>query len=145
MYGIKRKLGFGCMRLPQDEKQDIDYDQVCKMVDIFLENGFNYFDTAHGYHGGLSEVAVNRCLTSRHAREEYMLTNKLSDNFFNSKEEIIPLFNKQLEICGVDYFDFYLMHAQNRNNYQKYKRCEAYKVAFELKRQGKGDAVTPRL
>lgn len=61
---IKNKLGFGCMRLPMIDGE-IDKDAMCKMVDLFIESGFNYFDTAHGYHNGLSELALRDCLTSR--------------------------------------------------------------------------------
>lgn len=133
---IKRNFGFGCMRLPMNGEQ-IDYEETCRMVDTFLENGFNYFDTAHGYLGGKSETALRECLTKRHNREEYILVNKLTTAFFNREEEILPLFESQLEACGVDYFDFYLMHAQNAEFFEKYKKCRAYETAFELKEAGK--------
>ncbi|MBQ1827020.1 MAG: aldo/keto reductase, partial [Erysipelotrichaceae bacterium] len=108
-----------------------------KMFDLYLERGFNYFDTAHGYLSEQSEIAVRECLTSRYPRDRYILTNKLSSNYFNSEEDIRPLFQKQLEACGVDYFDFYLMHAQSAKNYPHYKECRAYETAFELKKEGK--------
>ncbi len=133
---IKGNFGFGCMRLPLLDKE-VDIPHFCKMVDYFMENGFNYFDTAHGYLDEKSEPALKQALTSRYPREDYILVNKLSDPYFNSNEEILPYFNLQLEACGVDYFDFYLMHAQERNNYKKFKKCKAYETAFELKRQGK--------
>lgn len=133
---MKKKLGFGMMRLPQ-KGADIDYETVNEMVDTFIAEGFNYFDTAHGYHNGLSEVAVKKCLTSRHDRSEYLLTDKLTEPYFNSKEDIKPFFESQLAACGVEYFDFYLMHAQGRGNYDKFRRCEAYEVAQELKAEGK--------
>lgn len=133
---IKKNFAFGMMRLPE-LGEDIDYEQVAKMVDYFIENGFNYFDTAHGYHRGLSEVAVGKCLSSRHSRDEFLLVNKLTDVYFEKEEDIRPLFEKQLEICGVDYFDFYLMHAQNAGNFQKFKACRGYETAFELKKEGK--------
>ena len=79
------------------------------MVDEFLAAGFNYFDTAHGYIGGQSETALRECLTSRHPREAYLLTNKLSYSYFEREADIRPFFRTQLEACGVDYFDFYLM------------------------------------
>lgn len=133
---VKKKLGFGIMRLPLYDGKVNDKD-FSEMVDVFLKNGFNYFDTAHVYQGGESERALQRCLTSRYPREAYVLTNKLTDTCFNSQEEIRPLFQKQLEICGVDYFDFYLMHAQNEDLFAKYKRCHAYETALELKDEGK--------
>ncbi len=107
------------------------------MVDEFLQNGFNYFDTAHGYLGGKSELAVKECLTSRYPREKFVLTNKLTSAFFNKQEDIRPFFNEQLACCGVEYFDFYLMHAQSKEIFEKFKKCKAYETALELKKEGK--------
>ncbi|MBR3475442.1 MAG: aldo/keto reductase [Oscillospiraceae bacterium] len=133
---IHGNFGFGCMRLPLIG-EEVDQAEFTKMVDYFLEQGFNYFDTAHGYLGGRSETALRSCLTSRYNRNKFILTNKLSGNFFKTEEDIRPLFQQQLEACGVDYFDFFLMHAQSRNNYEHYKACRAYETAFELKAEGK--------
>ena len=133
---VKKNFGFGCMRLPMKEGS-IDYDQFKDMIDIFLENGFNYFDTAHIYMEGKSETALRDCLTSRYPREAYILTDKLTDHTFHKNEDIRPLLEKQLNNCGVEYFDFYLMHAQNAQNFKKYKECRAYETAFELKKEGK--------
>lgn len=133
---IKGALGFGCMRLPMVGEQ-VDAAQFAQMVDEFLAHGFNYFDTAHGYLGGKSEPAIKAGLTSRYPREKYILTTKLSGGFFNKEEDIRPFFASQLETCGVDYFDFYLMHAQGSGNYEKYKACRAYETALELKAEGK--------
>ena len=109
---IQKRFGFGMMRLPMVGDL-VDIPQTTQMVDAFLAAGFNYFDTAHGYIGGQSEQAVRTCLTSRYPRDRYILTNKLSNNFFEKQEDIRPLFETQLEVCGVDYYDFYLMHAQS--------------------------------
>ena len=133
---MKKHLGFGMMRLPMNGAA-VDTEQVNRMVDLFLENGFNYFDTAHGYINGLSELAVRECLTRRHKREEYLLTNKLTGQYFKTEAEIRPFFASQLEACGVDYFDFYLMHSQNVSNFKHFKACRAYETAFELKKEGK--------
>ena len=126
---IHGNFGFGCMRLPMNGGQ-VDYEEFTKMAETFLKAGFNYFDTAHGYIGGQSEVAIRECVSKRHDRSEFLLTNKLTTPYFNSQEEIRPFFEKQLAWCGVDYFDFYLMHAQDHNNYQKFKRCKAYETAY---------------
>ena len=134
---IHNKFGFGCMRLPIDENKNVIMDKVCEMFDLYLERGFNYFDTAHGYLHEQSEIAVRECLTKRYPRDRYILTNKLSEQYFNTEADIRPMFEKQLEACGVDYFDFYLMHAQSSSNYQHYKDCRAYETAFELKKEGK--------
>ena len=118
---IRGNFGFGCMRLPmQDDK--VNYDEFCRMADAFLSAGFNYFDTAHGYLGGQSETAIRDCVAKRHDRSEFLLTNKLTDPYFNKQEDIRPFFEQQLQWCGVDYFDFYLMHAQDKNNYKKFQR-----------------------
>ena len=115
----------------------VNYDEFCRMADAFIASGLNYFDTAHGYIGGQSETAIRDCVVKRHQRSEFLLTNKLTTPYFNKEEDIRPFFENQLKWCGVDYFDFYLMHAQDRNNYQKYKRCRAYETALELKKEGK--------
>ena len=133
---IKKMLGFGCMRFPIKDDA-IDQKELCDMFDLFIENGFNYFDTARPYHGGESEIMIRECLTKRYPRESYILTNKLSSPLFETEEEIRPLFEKQLESCGVDYFDFYLMHSQKASIYEKFTRCHAYEVALELMKEGK--------
>ena len=113
---VKKKLGFGCMRLPLRDGA-VDYTEFSQMVDTFIADGFNYFDTAHGYVGGKSETALRECLTSRYPRNSYILTDKLTNFFFKKQEDIRPFFECQLEACGVDYFDFYLMHAQNAESF----------------------------
>ncbi len=133
---IRKNFGFGCMRLPMIGN-DIDLEQTSKMVDLFLQNGFNYFDTAHGYHDGKSEPALKACLTSRYPRDRYVLTSKLSGSFFHSEEEIRPFFESQLADCGVEYFDFYLMHAQTKELFEQYKKMHAYETALALKAEGK--------
>ena len=133
---IQKNFGFGCMRFPTVDGE-ADLAQIKEMFDIFLAAGFNYFDTAHGYMKGKSEGIVRKCLVERYPRERYVLTNKLSSNHFKSNADIRPLFASQLAACGVEYFDFYLMHAQNRNVFEKYKQCRAYETAMELKAEGK--------
>ena len=132
---IKKNFGFGCMRFPMVDGE-VDCVETTKMVDAFLDAGFNYFDTAHGYLQGKSETALRECLTSRYPREAYILTNKLSGHHFAKNEDIRPLFQSQLEACGVEYFDFYLMHAQDKESFAKYKACQAYETALELRGEG---------
>lgn len=133
---IQKNFGFGCMRLPMIG-EDVDLAQTSKMVDAFLESGFNYFDTAHGYINCKSELAIKACLTSRYPRDRYILTNKLSAPWFKSEEEIRPLFQLQLEACGVEYFDFYLLHAVSAARMDHYEGNGAFKIAQELKQEGK--------
>lgn len=136
MERIKKNFGFGAMRLPMKDGQ-VDIPQTCRMVDAFLDAGFNYFDTAHGYLDGKSELALRECLTSRYPRDRYILTDKLTNFYFKKQEDIRPFFQSQLEACGVDYFDFYLMHAQGVENFAFFKKCRAYETALELKAEGK--------
>ncbi len=133
---VKKNFGFGCMRLPM-KGEEVDIPQTKEMVDAFLEAGFNYFDTAHGYLQGKSETALREALTSRYPRSQYILTDKLTNFFFKKEEDIRPFFASQLEACGVDYFDFYLMHAQGAENFKFFKACRAYETAFALKEEGK--------
>ena len=133
---IKKNFGFGCMRLPMVDGE-VDMEQFEQMVDLFLEEGFNYFDTAHGYLDGKSELALREGLTSRYPRDRYLLVNKLTSMYFHKEEEIRPFFENQLKWCGVDYFDVYLMHAQNAAEFEKYKKCHAYETALQLKEEGR--------
>ena len=108
----EKKLGFGLMRLPQNSPNaaDIDLEQVKQMVDLFLEKGFTYFDTAWMYNGFASENAVKKVLTSRHPRESFTLATKLHAGFVHSLEDRDKVFNAQLEKTGAGYFDYYLLH-----------------------------------
>ena len=114
----------------------VDYKEFSRMADAFIDAGFNYFDTAHGYINGQSETAIRDCVAKRYDRFSFLLTNKLTAPYFNKQEDIRPFFEKQLAWCGVDYFDFYLMHAQDKNIYQKFKRCKAYETAYAFKEEG---------
>lgn len=135
---IKGSFGFGMMRLPmtEGENPDVNYEMTNQMIDRFIESGFNYFDTAHGYLEGRSEIAVGRCLSARHSRDEYLLANKLTNDYFKTQEDIRPFFMSQLETCGVEYFDFYLIHAVDKTNYKKFSECKAYEEALKLKEEG---------
>lgn len=134
--GIKKKLGFGVMRLPKIG-EEVDIPAVTTMVDAFMQAGFNYFDTARPYLQGQSEQAVKICVAQRYPRESFILTNKLSNSCFEKEEDIRPFFQSQLEACGVEYFDFYLMHAMNAKSHEKYQATHAYDVAQQLKAEGK--------
>lgn len=136
MNGVKKNFGFGCMRLPM-VNDEVDIKEMNRMVDVFLENGFNYFDTAHGYLQGKSEKALKISLADRYERNKFILTNKLTNFFFKKEEEIRPFFEQQLKDCGVEYFDYYLMHAQGADNFKFFKSCKAYETAFALKEEGK--------
>ena len=133
---IKGNFGFGCMRLPMQGGK-VDMPQFKRMVDSYIDSGFNYFDTAHVYIGGQSETAIREAISRRYPRDSFILTNKLSTHCFNKQSDIRPLLDEQLKACGVDYFDFYLMHAQDGAIYEKFRRCNAYETALELQKEGK--------
>ncbi len=135
-FNLKKKFGFGCMRLPMNGEK-VDTAAFTEMVDLFMQKGFCYFDTARVYLGGQSETAIRECVAKRYPRNRFLLTNKLTTNLFEKNEDIRPLFEKQLASCGVDYFDFYLMHAQSKSIFEKFKRCCAYEEALKLKAEGK--------
>ncbi len=127
-------LGFGCMRLPHIGDKP-DTEQFNRMVDLFLDEGFTYFDTSTFY--GDSETMLRQSLTSRYPRQSYLLTNKLTEGLFKTEADLPGVFEKQLETCGVDYFDNYLLHAISFKNYQKFLDCNTFAFIRELKAAGK--------
>ena len=133
---IKKNFGFGCMRFPM-AGDVVDTAAVTEMVDHFMTEGFNYFDTARPYHSGTSEGVLKVCLTSRYPRESFVLTNKLSPTKFETEADIRPLFEDQLKECGVAYFDFYLFHANSAERHKKFTETRAYDIVQELKAEGK--------
>ncbi len=133
---IKKTFGFGFMRLPRIG-EDVDHAATCRMVDRFMAAGFHYFDTAHPYYRGKSEEAIRECVAKRYPRDTFLLANKLSANYFETGADIPALFQLQLELCGVAYFDFYLMHAMNAQRHEKFLTTGAYEEARKLKAAGK--------
>lgn len=128
------KLGFGLMRLPKNGDQ-IDVEQVKDMVDLFLDAGFNYFDTAWAYPG--SEEATRKVLVERHPRDSYILASKLAAWRVDSKEKALAQFDTTLERLGVDYLDFYLLHNLGNARTQKFEDYGVWDFVKELKAQGK--------
>ncbi len=117
-----KKLGFGMMRLPMPDPKNqgtVDVEQVRRMVDTFLDRGFIYFDTAYFYHEGQSENVVREALTSRYPRDKFLLADKMPVSILQDKgpEDQDRIFHEQLEKCGVDYFDYYLVHCLNSRYY----------------------------
>lgn len=134
-----KKLGFGMMRLPlldANNETSIDIEQTKKMVDIFLEKGFTYFDTAWMYCGFQSENATKEVLTSRHPRDSYTLATKLHAGFLKTKEDRDKIFNEQRAKTGVDYFDYYLLHDVGVDHYEIYEKLDCFQWIMEKKKQG---------
>lgn len=135
-----KKLGFGLMRLPLKDKEDqssIDMEQLNKMVDTFIEEGFTYFDTAYMYHLFKSEEAAREALVKRHKRDSFTLATKLPTMFLKSKEDQEKIFNEQLTKCGVEYFDYYLLHNLGVSHYEIAKKLNSFEFISEKKREGK--------
>ena len=135
-----KKLGFGLMRLPQNSANgaDIDMEQFKKMVDLFLERGFTYFDTSYVYHNGASETAIREALVKRHPRDSFLLASKFPTFQMPAEGSVEAIFNEQLEKCGVEYFDYYLLHNLNRYLYPaEVNACHLFDYMKKWKEQGK--------
>lgn len=135
-----KKLGFGCMRLPitdQNNQTSVDFQQFCNMVDSFIEQGFTYFDTAYMYHDFKSEEFVKEALVKRHSRESFTLATKMPTMFLKKEEDLERIFNEQLEKCGVEYFDYYLLHNLNAINYPIAEQFNAFDFIMKKKAEGK--------
>ncbi len=131
------KLGFGLMRLPKLPDGKIDVEQVKKMVDLFMEAGLTYFDTAYVYDGGESEKAAKLALVDRYPRESYTLCTKLCAWMGAEDEESAKQqFYTSLERTGAGYFDYYLLHALQRNNYKVYDKYHIWDFVKEQKEKG---------
>ena len=113
------RLGFGCMRLPQTADKAIDENELQRMVDCAIERGVNYFDTAWPYHGGHSELAIGKAL-AKYPRERWYLADKYPGHQISASYDPAAIFEQQLKKCGVEYFDFYLLHNVYENSYGVY-------------------------
>lgn len=134
-----KKLGFGFMRLPlknPDEYSNIDLDLTAQMVDVFMDLGFNYFDTAYMYHDGKSELAIKETVVKKYPRSSFWLTDKMPIMFLNSEEDLERIFNEQLERCGVDYFDIYHLHNLNTEYYKTAKKFNAFNFIRQKQAEG---------
>ena len=134
-----KKFGFGLMRLPLTDPNvatSVDLEQMKQMVDLFIEKGFTYFDTAWMYVGFSSENATKEALVKRHPRNTYTLATKLHHGFINTKEDRDMIFNAQLEKTGAGYFDYYLIHDIEKGDYDKYTRLDCFNWLAEKKAQG---------
>ena len=134
-----KKLGFGLMRLPltdANDKGSIDIEALKEMVDTFMEQGFTYFDTAWMYCAFKSENAVKEALTDRYPRDRYTLTTKLHASYLKTKEDRNRIFEEQRQKTGVDYFDYYLIHAIDQELYSIYNEMDCFNWLIEKKKQG---------
>ncbi|MBO5152201.1 MAG: aldo/keto reductase [Methanobrevibacter sp.] len=135
-----KKLAFGMMRLPKlDENDDstVDFEQVNKMADLFLEKDFIYFDTAYPYHMGNSEVAFRKAVVERYPRDSYVVADKLPLFIITSEDQLEPIFSEQLERTGLDYFDYYLLHNVSGFSEAGFLDVDSFAFANKKKEEGK--------
>lgn len=138
-----KKLGFGMMRLPTPDpgqQSEVDMEQVRAMVDAFLDRGFTYFDTAFMYHGGESEAIVREAVVRRHPRDSFTIADKMPLVHFKADSppaEQEAVFLGQLAKCGVDYFDYYLLHNVNAETYATARRLDTFAFLKAQREAGK--------
>ena len=135
----KSKFGFGCMRLPQTDKNDptkINQELFNEMVDIYMEKGFNYFDTSYAYHNGTSEIAIRKAVVERYPRESYRICDKLPTWALTSKEDNEKYVNEMLKRLGIDYFDVFFIHNINSPWYEKAEKYGSFEYIKKMKEKG---------
>ncbi len=137
-----KKLGFGFLRLPKGpEGADFDYDLLNRMVDAFLTGGGRYFDTAYTYLDGKSEEALRKALVERHPRAAFEIATKLPGYLVKAPGDCERMFQIQLERCGVDFFDVYLLHWLNPENYRIAEAFDEFGFLQKLKGQGRAGRI----
>ncbi|MDR2745753.1 MAG: aldo/keto reductase [Desulfovibrio sp.] len=135
-----KKLGFGLMRLPLTDSSDngsIDQKLMDKMVDYYLEHGFTYFDTAYVYHTGMSETSAKKALVERHRRDKFSITDKMPTWLVTSALDYDKIFDEQLARCGVEYFDYYLLHNIGIKRYTDTLKCGGFEFMRKIKEEGR--------
>lgn len=135
-----KKLGLGMMRLPllfEDDFSSINQKEVNKMVDLFIKRGFNYFDTAYPYHGGKSEVAFRKAVVERYPRDSFLLADKLPLFSITKEEQLEEIFQEQLKRCGVEYFDYYMMHNVSGLSEKGFIDVDSFSFVNQMKKEGK--------
>ena len=134
------QLGFGMMRLPvldENDQTSIDLEHVTKMVDTYMESGFNYFDTAFVYHEGVGESTFKKTVTDRYPRDSFKIATKLPLFVITEESQLEPIFAQQLENCGVDYFDYFMLHNVSGLTENAWKNVDLYSFIEEKKQEGK--------
>ncbi len=135
------KTGFGFLRLPQNENKEIEYEVLNTMVDAFIDQGGTYFDTAYTYLNGKSEEALRKAVVERYPLDQIVIADKLPGWMLKKEEDNLKYFNEQLERCGVDYFDVYLIHWLNDKNYQICEKYHQFEFLKRVKEEGKAHKI----
>lgn len=134
------KMGFGFLRLPRADMNDensVDFAKTCALADCFIARGGNYFDTAYTYLRGNSEKAIREAVVKRYPRDRIRVADKMPTWKVRSFEDRDKFFQRQMENCGVDYFDVYMVHGVDRENYETCKKFELFEYIENLKKSGK--------
>ena len=131
------KLGFGFLRLPQKDSREVDLETTKQMVDLYLRQGFSYFDTAYIYLNGESEAALRKTVVERYPRESFQIADKLPCGHLKKGMTANQIFEEQLERCGVDYFDVYLLHGLDAADAAYAEEMGCFDFLQEQKAQGR--------
>ena len=138
-----KKLGFGFMRLPTlpgKPESDIDIEQVKKMVDLYMERGFTYYDTAYGYHGGKSEEAIRQAVVERFDRDAFQVTTKLPVREKLTPDDLKQMTQTSLDRAGLKYFDLYFLHGIGRG-LEMLDHAKAWDYLRSVKEDGKSKNI----
>ena len=139
-----KKLGFGMMRLPQtdpNKTRAVDVDKTRELVDRFMAAGFNYFDTAYVYHGGMSEKLFGELVADRYPRDSFVITTKMPVFLIKNAEDYPVIFQKQLDRCHVDYFDNYLLHSIGKSDYPTIEAHKGFEFLVRMKEEGRAKRI----
>ncbi|WP_459537372.1 aldo/keto reductase [Methanobrevibacter sp.] len=133
------KLGMGMMRLPlldENDQKSVDMNQVNEMVDAYMASGFNHFDTAFVYHEGMSEIAFKKAVVERYPRDSFKIATKMPLFIITEESQLEPIFSQQLENCGVDYFDYYMLHNVSGFTENAWKNVDLFSFIQSKKEEG---------
>ena len=133
------KLGMGMMRLPlldENDQKSVDMDQVNEMVDAYMASGFNHFDTAFVYHEGMSEITFKKAVVERYPRDSFKIATKMPLFIITEESQLEPIFSQQLENCGVDYFDYYMLHNVSVFTENAWKNVDLFSFIQSKKEEG---------
>lgn len=134
------KYGFGAMRLPlrdPADPQSVDEDELESMIDRYMDSGYNFFDTAFPYHEGKSEGMLKKHLVERYPRDSFLLSDKMPSFCLQEREDLEKFFQLQLERCGVDHFDYYMLHNVSTWTLEALRRTGAYEYLLDLRNKGR--------
>ncbi|MBQ8017437.1 MAG: aldo/keto reductase [Methanobrevibacter sp.] len=135
----KSKFGFGCMRLPltnADDPTSVNQELFNEMVDIYMEKGFNYFDTSYAYHNGTSETAMRKAIVERYPRESFEICDKIPTWALTSESDNEKFVNEMLERLGIEYFDVLFIHNINVPWFKLAEKHNSFEFLKDMKKKG---------